>query len=109
MVNIAKAEQNAPAITTKHKTKRSCVRGCRVPQSLETDGLQTQNHTIIQIQYKQINNKQKKYNTKCGQKQVKKNKAQCSYLLSGAKVRENTCTVTRRRVLPQYATAAPKT
>lgn len=54
LVNIATAEQNVPPITAKHRMKSSCVRGRRVPQSLETDGLQTQNHTI-NTQYYQKN------------------------------------------------------
>lgn len=45
-VNMATAEQKVPPTTAKHRTKRSCVRGRRVPQSLETDGLQTRNQTV---------------------------------------------------------------
>lgn len=39
MANIATAEQKVPAIAAKPRMKRSCVRGRRAPQSLETDGL----------------------------------------------------------------------
>lgn len=38
-VNMANAEQDVPPMTARPRMKRSRVRGRRVPQSLETDGL----------------------------------------------------------------------